>query len=685
MKICLKSLFVVGLLWLALPRLAVAKTGGDGWTTVSTPVRPHSGEPVHITVEGPADGPSSQPAIEYQIVEPGRYNSKLDPEFSKNWVSIPLARSGNNPHWEAVIPGEIQKNRRLVRYRITSGTAGYRLAPDVDDTVPNFAYFVYDGIPGWKGAINPNGDGDERRVTEIPAAMMQRVQAYHLISRRTSVEDATWKQPASFGDREGRKEYRWYGTLVGDDGTVYDHIRFRARGGSWRHAMGKNMWKIDFNHAHKFQARDDYGKPYLAKWSKLNLGACIQQGDYGMRGEQGLFESVGFRLFNAAGVAAPFTHWIQLRVVDGVDESPSDQFRGDFWGLYLVTENLDGNFLKDHDLPNQSVFKMVSFQADVAFQGDDGLNEGDAVQLESQVRQGNQTEAWWRSNVDMPGYYSYRSILECIHHYDLDAGKNYDYRRSPSKGVWTVVPWDIDLTWGDRMFGSGNEPFYAGGALRYPATRREYQNRLRELMDLLYNEEQTGRLIEHCAAILAEPGSKLSIAEADRRHWDWNPVMVSQWAMAFKAGNGLFYNAVSTRDFWGMTGLMKDYVAHRRNSLEARILARQAVPETPRVTLKSGKNPEAKEITLAVESSVTAGAHYQWRLAETTLGSPVKGRPSAAPLLEINAVWAVDGDTTCTVPPGLLKPQHTYRARARAIDGQGNAGHWSEPVPVSLP
>jgi hypothetical protein len=75
------------------------------------------------------------------------------------------------------------------------------------------------------------------------------------------------------------------------------------------------------------------------KWGKLNLGACIQQGDYGMRGEQGMFEAVGFRLFNLAGIEASRTHWVHLRIVDQSEESPLDQYSGDFWGLYLAVEN----------------------------------------------------------------------------------------------------------------------------------------------------------------------------------------------------------------------------------------------------------------------------------------------------------------------------------------------------------
>ncbi|HTI71031.1 MAG TPA: CotH kinase family protein [Candidatus Limnocylindria bacterium] len=655
------------------------------WNASHQPFYPHSGTEVKITVDGPSDGQDTEPSLEYQVVEPGAYVGKMDAGYSKNWKPISLTKGTHASQWNATIPAEAQHNRRLVRYRVVSKVGGLRLAPDAEDSVPNFAYFVYDGVPAWRGAINPKGAGGDRQVAEFTAEAMRRVQSYHILAARSSVEDSTWKQPTSFGDSDGRKEYRWYGTLVSDDGTVYDHIRFRARGGAWRHAMGKNMWKIDFNKAHKFQARDDYGVPYPAKWSKLNLGACIQQADYGMRGEQGLFESVGFRLFNAANVPGPMTHWIQFRVVDETEETPADQYHGDFWGLYLAVENLDGSFLKDHGLPSQSVFKMESMRAEIAADGEDGLNEADAVRFEIEVRQQPKSEDWWRKTVDLENYYSYRSILECIHHYDLDSGKNYDYRRNPTPKTWAVVPWDIDLTWSDNMYGSGREPFIAGGLLRYPSVRREYQNRLREIIDLLYNDDQTGNLIDTYASIVAARNVKLSLAEADRRHWDWHPVMSSRWVIGSKSRPGSFYEASPTGDFWGMTAVMKDYVRSRRQFLESKILGAQPIPPTPRI-VKSGTGKSADSgICLASEGSPAADARFQWRLAETTLKRVENGRADKQPVLEIEAVWSENGKSTCQIPAKYILAGHSYRARARQVDAQGNAGHWSEPILVKLP
>ena len=39
-------------------------------------------------------------------------------------------------------------------------------------------------------------------------------------------------------------------------------------------------------------------------------------------------------------------------------EVTGDQYTHDFWGLYLAIENMDGQFLDDHDLPDGNLYDM---------------------------------------------------------------------------------------------------------------------------------------------------------------------------------------------------------------------------------------------------------------------------------------------------------------------------------------
>nr|NIP93466.1 hypothetical protein [Akkermansiaceae bacterium] len=84
----------------------------------------------------------------------------------------------------------------------------------------------------------------------------------------------------------------------------------------------------------------------------------MQQVNFQHRGEQGLFEGVGFRLFELCGVEACKTHHVQFYVVDSSRESGRTQYDTDYYGLYLAIEQMDGRFLDEHGLPDGNLYKM---------------------------------------------------------------------------------------------------------------------------------------------------------------------------------------------------------------------------------------------------------------------------------------------------------------------------------------
>src|SRR5207247_892250 len=96
----------------------------------------------------------------------------------------------------------------------------------------------------------------------------------------------------------------------------------------------------------------------------------------------------------------------------------------------------------------------------------------------------------------------------------------------------------------------------------------EYQNRLRELRDLLFNADQTHKLIDEYAAIISDPRGGPSMVDADRAMWDYHPVV----GRVMKGGSGLFYQASRTKTFAGMVQLMKDYVNNRSALIDQALL-----------------------------------------------------------------------------------------------------------------
>jgi hypothetical protein len=655
------------------------------------PAQPKSGDTVRITADTSKNPAPEQLTLQHQVVDPGNYIAFNDPQFKQQWISLPMNDAGERGDqvrsdgvFTVELPAPLQQHRRLVRYRIVSAKDNKQIAPEPGDGQPNFAYFVYDGVPPWKGAINPRSrDPKLRETVTYSSDALQGVPTYHFVSKKSSVENATWYEPAQWGVMQGRNEYKYTGTMV-YEGNVYDHVGFRARGGQWRHSMGKNMWKFNFLPGHRFQARDNYGRPYETKWDKLNLGACIQQGGTGMRGEQGMFEAVGFRLFNLAGVEAPLTHWVHLRIIDGLEENPADQYSGDFWGLYLATENIDGRFLKEHHLPEGNLYKMDFMRPKTAFNGNPKITDQSDVNqfIRLGMTRPPQPDSWWIENVDLGRYYGYRSILECIHHYDLDMGKNYFYYFNPSSNKWSVLPWDVDLSWGDRMFGGGYEPLYRAGFLSRSPCKEQYQERLAEIRDLLFNAEQVNLLIDEHARMISDPQGAHAIVDADRAKWDYHPILASSHVLANKAGQGKFYFGNANNRFSMIVDYMKGYAATRAAWIDSQLLRDYRAPQSPRIVPSGSLDLSAASLKFRIESApAVQTANIRWRLAEITQTNSPAFNPRQPWKFEINALW--EGESkgeTLELPTAALMADHSYRVRARWRDAAGRWSRWSSPV-----
>jgi len=716
------------------------------------------GQSVRVSVKATDPEGVQSVRLLYQIVEPGAYIKREDAayELGANWAALPMLDNGSGADliagdfvFTADIPASVQKHRRLVRYRIqATDTANHAIrVPYADDPAPNFAYFVYGTMPDYVGAINPalaasytGGFIPSHTSTPVryPASMLQQLASYHLITTRQNHVDAQYI-PGAPGAGDPTSQFRgdespgssdeaaypWRGTLV-YDGKVYDHVRFRARGGVWRYSMGKNMWKFDMMRGHDFQARDNYGRAYDEPWKKVNFSACIQQGNFNHRGEQGLFESVGFRLFQLTGMPANNTQFVHFRIIERASETNGtpDQYDDDFQGLYLGIEQEDGQFLKEHGLPDGNLYKMEGGTGELNNQGP--YQPGNKSDLNTFLAYGT-TESWWRTNAVLPQYYNYRAIVDCIHHYDIAFGKNYFYYHypvdplDPNSNKWQQAAWDLDLTWADTMYPGGNgiagitspgssEPFFSH-VWPIPPLRTEMRNRHREVLDLLWNHEQTGMLMDEYASFIYQPGVP-SMSGADRAMWDYNPIMVSSFINGDKAGHGRFYQSAvddpstagvnETLTFPGQMQQMRNYITTRRNTITAEILGDEAqVPATPTVVRAGGGTVfPTNDLTFTCSSySSPSGrpfAKMKWRIAEITNPSaPGYNRwARTAPRqyeIDPDNTWEspeiTSFDPNFTFPAASAHVGRTYRVRVKFADSGDAANsntprwsHWSAPV-----
>ncbi len=659
-------------------------------TVVHQPTAPTPHDTVTISAHvTDADGVGTV-RLWLQAVAPGSYIRLTDPTYATTWTPYEMQPAGDDRYIVA-LPAALVRHRFLLRYRIEAVDRGGRsvIAPAAEDPQPNFALFVYEGLPPWNGAVNPWAPGSAlAQINRFDFSRMASLPVYHLIANNSDVANAQFIPNSQWFEGYSGSDYLWRGTLV-YDGVVYDHIGFRARGQAFRYATGKNKWKFNFLPGHGFQARNAHGVPYAVKWDKLNLTGSMQHANRGFRGEHGMFESLSMRVFAMAGVPAPATHFVHFRVVDQSDEAAYSQYTGDFWGLYLAVEEMDGRFLQQRDLPDGNLYKMNGGTGELQNQGfGQPTDRSDLDAFMNTYIGGNPGDGWWQTAFDLAGYYRFHAALQAVHHYDVNEGKNYFYFRDPANGRWSIWPWDTDLTWSATFSGDGNEPF-RDRVLAKPLFYREYLNTLRELRDLLFNQEQMNLLIDEVAAMIDTPASGLSMVDADRTLWDYNPILTSRYVDEERARWGKFYFSVPTRDFAGMVHYMKRYVAARAAWIDGQILTDSNMPYTPTLqyTGPAGYPADQLIFTAGAYSDPQGPATFaaiQWRAASVAwpgLPGYVPGLPNR---YEMDGAWVSPEYPSFTpfyaVPQGVCMPGSTCRVRVRMKDDSGRWSHWSAPV-----
>lgn len=656
-------------------------------TVSHAPGAPTTADPVQITASvTDADG-VAEVQLWVQVVAPGAYIARHDPAYAEQWTPLPMVKVGGDLY-TTELPPEMRQYRHLVRYRISArdGAGQEIVVPTPDDPQPNFALFIYDSPPPWRGAIRPGQPGPQGEMLTYDFSAMRPLPVYHFLAKRSDVEDAQFIPNSKRNVGYPGDDYPWLGTLV-YNGQVYDHIGFRARGGFHRYSVGKNMWKFNFNRGHRFQAYDNYGRPYPTQWDKLNFSATIQHASRGNRGEHGLYEALSFKLFELAGVAASHTHYVHFRVIDSANEAGANQYGGDFWGLYLAIEEVDGLFLDARSLPDGNLYKMENWTGELNNQGpNDPIDKSDLNAFIHRYSQTNPDEVWWRQNLDLPSYYSYRAILEALHHYDVDQGKNYLYYRDPERGLWSVLPWDLDLTWAEKFTGTGVEPFFVP-VLSKPSFQIEYQNRLREVRDLLFNPDQIYPLIGEYAALINTPADGLSMLDADRAKWDYNPILVSSYVLPERGAHGKFYARSPSNDFRGMLQLMREWVVARSAWIDRELLTDALIPATPIIAYTGSAGYPADGLRFQSSEFIDANAGFaalQWRAAEIAWPGLPGYTPNTPNRYEIEATWQSSEITqfvpTVTLPPGACTPGRVCRVRVRMKNAFGRWSHWSPPV-----
>ncbi len=523
--------------------------------------------------------------VHYQVVSPGNYiparlplttaelmanpfqpRSK-NPAFEDpaNWISLPMKDDGAWPDvaagdgiYTAVVPCQI--NRTLLRYRISAeDAAGNAIrVPYADDPSLNFACYIYNGVPDYvasKDSVHPEGPGHV-----YPASVLTTLPVYSLITRDSDITECMayagqYQIPhdGSLYNESARRAENWEGAFV-YEGKVYDHIRYRLRGGNGRYYAGKRAMTFQFNRGNYFEARDLFGDRFPRKWNSLVVGKL--RGNHQM-GRYGLNEVLNMRLWNLYGVPAPEFYWFHFRVVDGIDEAPATvngQYEGDFWGMFMGMEDYDGGFLEHQDLDKGNLYKlssrtwdgwrMLRYQGPEALEVIDNIPPADFENIRWNLNTGATAE-FITKYLECPEWYRYHSVAEAIRHYDVFSGgdrgsenlKNMSWYFAPpySTGnpygkLW-FMPFDTDDTWGpywnygvDHAKAAVFEVNHYNQSVVNPLSpaklplRIDYRNTMRQFRDLHWQPEVINGMIDELAKVI----EGFIPAERDRWRLDSN-------------------------------------------------------------------------------------------------------------------------------------------------------------------
>ena len=670
-----------------------------------TPVQPKPGEAVRLAARVAAAGGLRGVTLHYQVVEPGKYLRKGDAAFEKDWSPLPMrddgtqgdARAGDGV-FSALLPGTLQQHRRLIRYRIAAEDARGQTVrvPYADDACPNFAYFCFGGFPQWAGFPGAPGQGVP---LVFPASLFTTLPALTLLAAGDDVAQSQWDAGAN------KKDFS--GTLLGY-GKVYDHITFSNRGQASTNVCGKNKWGFQFNPAREFTIPEKADDKKPRRVNSLSMNACASPSVQVNRGMAGLDEALSFRALAIAGVPSPQCRSVQFRVIDGAEEAPKDQYAGDLWGLYQLVEDPDGSFLDERDLPAGNIYRMAGGPDKKHQAAGQPKDNGDVDGFMNQAR-GGADENWWRTNLNLPAYFSFHAMNLLVGNVDLRPNENHFLYRG-TNNRWVPIPWDLDMMFIPKTHQAGHIDLRR--CLEIPALRHAYQNRCREILDLFCDDPgprggQFGQLLDEVVSILRPPGQRAGWPELDQCLWNHHPRT---------AGRGVFYRnpakqtmrggeftrTLATPDFPGFVQYVADYVMAARPAATpwklndgiasgygyGHLLAESEsaeIPDRPKLSYTGLANHpvNALAFTTTPFSSKKGGAKFgavQWRLAD--ISPPVE--PGARRRYELEPVWesaeSAIFNAALRLPINLTKVGATYRLRVRLKDNAGRFSRWSEPI-----
>jgi hypothetical protein len=434
-------------------------------------------------------------------------------------VSVPMNDSGGDGDlaagdglWSGRIPESASTNGQMIRYYIT--------ALDVK------------GNPSkWPLFYSPTNSEQYLGTIVEPEGLTSKLPIYHLFINPSD-------QAAADAENPGARCSIFY------DGEFYDNVRIELRGNTSA-GFRKKAHRIEFNRDHRFRHLPGY--PRIGDTSFLGESADPAY----------LRQAFSFWLNDAMGVPSPFEYPVRL------------QLNTAFYQLALHSDVMGIEQLErlGYD-PRGALYKAVgqvrpTFDSTGGFEKKTRLFEdrSDYLALANGIAE-SVNAATRATNVfdmlDVPNVINYLTVARWVQEAD-DVWANMTlYRDTEGDQLWRIVPFDMNVSWGQLYCGDNasafgtilatndnfkSHPLYGGQTVlvngggnwnrlydvivRTPETREMLLRRMRSLLDKFVLPPSTHPLaftMEH--RVLQFSNSIHAEAILDRLRWGWENSVV---------------------------------------------------------------------------------------------------------------------------------------------------------------
>jgi hypothetical protein len=318
--------------------------------------------------------------------------------------------------FSATIPATIMTAGRMIRWRVraTDNSAYQTILPTYTDPIDSPQYFG--------------------TVPQDPVVQTQLMVVHRFIQNTSAAQTAAGTRASLYLN-----------------GEFYDNVGINLHGQSTSGgAFLKKSYDIDGNRGYRFKWSTDPAQPPAKDINLLTVYADKTK----------IRHDLAYEMNRAAGVAAHYCFLTHNRL------------NGTFDGLYSFVEDADDVYLTRAGLnPDGALYKMYNGMSNPATDAITGV-EKKTRKLDSnfdlhQVLQGMHQpgtaaqRTFFFDNLDVPKMINFMAANTVTGNVDLHAKNYYIYCDTGKTNLWTLLPWDLDLSQG-RLWTSANNYFDDG-------------------------------------------------------------------------------------------------------------------------------------------------------------------------------------------------------------------------------